>query len=123
MIPVYSGKLQGRGLRGPLVRAAAPTVQGALPLEALRRVVLRNLGAITHCHERGLATNPSATGRVEVSFAINAEGSVRGATTNDAYPIAEVRTCVQRVFERLQFPRPEHGEVTVVYPVELLGPE
>ncbi|MFO0559960.1 MAG: serpin family protein [Polyangiales bacterium] len=120
MIPAYGPGLQGRSLPGPIVRASAPTVQGALAPEAIRRIVLRNLGAVTHCHERGLATNPSASGRVEVSFTINAEGSVRGASTNDAYPVPEVRACVQRVFERLQFPRPERGEVTVVYPVMLL---
>ncbi len=54
--------LRGRSAGGPTVRASPPEVSGMLSPEAIRRVVLRNLGQVTHCHEQGLAQNPNAAG-------------------------------------------------------------
>jgi hypothetical protein len=48
---------------------------------------------------------------------------VRDASTDAEYPLPAVRECARRVFERLQFPRPERGEVRVEYPVTFFRAE
>ena len=54
--------LRSRGTTGPTVRAAPPTVSGLLSPEAIRRVVLRNLGQRNRFYEQGLSTNPNLAG-------------------------------------------------------------
>lgn len=117
--------LRGRGNRGPTVRAAPPQVTGLLSPEAIRRVVLRNLGQVAHCHEQGLAQNPTLEGRVVVRFIIGGNGGVMGsqvAESNVAVP--SVSTCIANAVRRWQFPSPEGGGiVTVNYPFNLQRPE
>ncbi len=119
--------LRGRGGSGPLVRASVPEVFGALSPEVVRRVVLRNLGQISHCHEQGLAQNPNLHGKVTVRFVIGSNGAVsQSAVANDAttYPLPTVAQCVATAVTRWQFPSVEGGApVTVYYPFNLLTPD
>jgi len=124
------GSGAGRGLRdraaaGPLVRASPPTITGLLSPEAIRRVVLRNLGQLAHCHEQGLAQNPNASGRVTVRFVIGATGTVADAgVAASSYPNPGVGQCFANAVRRWQFPAPEGGGVvTVSYPFNLQAPE
>lgn len=59
--------------------------------------------------------DPGIAGRVAVSFAISAEGRVTGAVVTES-PAPGLGACVRSTFESLSFPRPEGGEVRVVYP-------
>ncbi|MFO0653391.1 MAG: AgmX/PglI C-terminal domain-containing protein [Polyangiales bacterium] len=113
--------LRGRSAGGPTVRAAPPEVSGMLSPEAIRRVVLRNLGQVTHCHEQGLAQNPNATGRVVVRFVITPTGAVGGSGVSaSTYPIGSVASCIANAVRRWQFPSPEGGGVVSVnYPFNL----
>jgi hypothetical protein len=117
--------LRGRGTTGPLVRAAPPTVTGLLSPEAIRRVVLRNLGQVAHCHEQGLAQNPNLEGRVVVRFIIGGNGAVMGSSVADSsVAVPSVATCIANAVRRWQFPSPEGGGiVTVNYPFNLQHPE
>ncbi|MFO0652554.1 MAG: AgmX/PglI C-terminal domain-containing protein [Polyangiales bacterium] len=117
--------LRGRGTSGPTVRAAPPEISGLLSPEAIRRVVLRNLGQVNHCHEQGLATNPNAAGRVTVRFVIGGSGSVMGSgVAGSTYPIQSVGDCIANAVRRWQFPAPEGGGVvTVNYPFNLQPPD
>ena len=120
------GGLGGRGNAGPIVRAAPPSVAGLLAPEAIRRVVLRNLGQVTHCYEQGLATNPNLEGRVVVRFVIGGTGNVMASNVADSsLPLPSVGECVANAVRRWQFPSPEGGGVaTVNYPFNLqLGDE
>jgi hypothetical protein len=117
--------LRGRGTSGPTVRAAPPEISGLLSPEAIRRVVLRNLGQVNHCHEQGLATNPNAAGRVTVRFVIGGTGSVMASgVAGSTYPIQSVADCIANAVRRWQFPSPEGGGVvTVNYPFNLQPPD
>ena len=117
--------LHGRGTTGPLVRAAPPTVAGLLSPEAIRRVVLRNLGQVSHCHEQGLAQNPQLEGRVVIRFIIGGDGTVMGSSVAESsVPVPSVGTCIANAVRRWQFPSPEGGGiVTVNYPFNLQHPE
>ncbi len=110
--------LRARGASGPLVRAAPPAVVGLLSPEAIRRVVLRNLGQVTFCHEQGLAQNPNAAGRVTLRFAIGGAGAVIASSVSEStYPNQSVSNCIASAARRWQFPAPEGGGVvTVNYP-------
>jgi hypothetical protein len=116
--------LRGRGATGPLVRAAPPTVTGLLSPEAIRRVVLRNLGQVSHCFEQGLAVNPNLSGRVAVRFIIGADGAVMGSSVSEnSLALPTVSGCVASAVHRWQFPSPEGGGVvTVVYPFNFTSP-
>ncbi len=117
--------LRGRGANGPTVRASPPTVSGLLSPEAIRRVVLRNLGQVSHCHEQSLAQNPNAAGRVVVRFVIGGTGTVAGSdVAESSYPSASGAECIANAVRRWQFPAPEGGGlVTVNYPFNLQPPE
>ncbi len=116
--------LRGRGTTGPLVRAAPPQVTGLLSPEAIRRVVLRNLGQVAHCHEQGLAQNPMLEGRVVVRFIIGGTGTVMGSGVVENVSVPNVGTCIANAVRRWQFPSPEGGgTVTVNYPFNLQHPE
>ncbi|MFO0653399.1 MAG: AgmX/PglI C-terminal domain-containing protein [Polyangiales bacterium] len=120
------GSGAGRGLRtraaaGPLVRAAPPEVNGLISPDAVRRVVLRNLGQVTHCHEQGLAQNANAAGRITVRFVIGGTGAVMASgVAGSTYPNQSVADCIANAVRRWQFPAPEGGGIaTVNYPFNL----
>lgn len=72
------------------------------------------------CYERGLWKNPGLTGRIAVSFVIEAAtGAV--LTAKDAgsdLPDREVVACVVDEFAWVRFPAPERKNITVTYPIE-----
>jgi TonB family protein len=114
--------LMGRGA-GPTVRAAPPSVSGSLSPEAIRRVVLRNLGQVTRCHEQALRTNPNAAGRVVLGFTIGPSGAVVAAeVSSSSYPVASAAQCAANAVRRWQFPAPQGGGVVQVnYPFVFSG--
>lgn len=113
------------GASDPIVRVAAPTVQGGLSQEVVRRVVLRQLGQIRHCFEQGLALNPNVSGRMVVRFVISPAGSVlSSAATQSTLANPMIETCVANAVSRWMFPSPEGGGiVTVSYPFTFRPPE
>jgi TonB family protein len=109
------------GTHGPIVRPGHMDAQGMMSPEAIRRVVLRNLGQVTHCHEQGLAANPQLSGRVVVRFVIGGDGNVMGANVSESsVSVPSVASCISDAVRRWQFSAPEGGgTVTVTYPFNL----
>lgn len=124
------GSGAGRGLRtraaeGPMVRTSPPSVNGLLSPEAIRRVVLRNIGQVTHCYEQGLAMDASLSGRVVVQFIIGGDGTVQNSAVSES-SVAQpaVGQCTANAVRRWQFPAPEGGgTVTVSYPFTMSNGE
>lgn len=115
--------LRGRGRSGPFVRAAPPEVFGAISPEAIRRIVLRNLGQVSHCHEQSMAQNPQVQGRITIRFVIGANGAVNSSeVAQDAttYQVPSGAACVANAVRRWQFPSVDGGStVTVYYPFNM----
>jgi len=113
------GRLGGaHSVSAPRIRQGATQVNGRLPPEVIQRIVRQNFGRFRLCYESGLRSNPNLQGRVAARFVIDRTGNV--ATVQDGgsdLPDANVIGCVIRSFGNLQFPEPEGGMVTVVYPV------
>ncbi len=112
-----------RATGAPVVRMGAATIEGGLPSEVVQRVVRQSYGRYRRCYEQGLARNPSLAGRVAVAFVIGPGGAVESASPKGSdLPDAEVVGCVVGSFRGLDFPSPEYGRVTVVYPI-LFAPD
>ncbi|MFO0651190.1 MAG: AgmX/PglI C-terminal domain-containing protein [Polyangiales bacterium] len=108
-------------------RASSPRpaeAVGELSPTEVRAVVVRHLGAVNRCHERGLAVAPHASGVVFVRFEIGADGRVIDASVaSNTYPVEGVAECIATATRAWVFPPPrEGGPVTVDYPFTLEAP-
>lgn len=101
----------------------ATMVSGYLPPTLIQAVVRKNWGAFRQCYESGLTRSPELEGRVIVRFVIKRDGKVMLADSNTGttLPDPKVVACVRTAFEKLEFPAPIDGIVTVAYPI-LLAP-
>jgi hypothetical protein len=96
------------------------TPSGRLRPEQIQAVVRSNYDAFRKCYDAGLAHKPDLQGRVSVRFVIDAEGSVSNASVaGNELPDCDVTACVRDEFKKLTFPKPEGGNVTIVYPITL----
>jgi outer membrane biosynthesis protein TonB len=94
------------------------SVNGRLPPEAIKHVIRSNFGRFRQCYEDGLRRHPKLSGRVQVKFVIDRSGAVASSIDDGSdLPDTAAVACVVRAFGALQFPQPEGGLVTVVYPI------
>jgi hypothetical protein len=113
-----SGSFRGRdGHSLPLLRCGGTCgseTTGMLTREVVRRTLRGHRNAITSCYERELRARPDLSGRVETTFMITAEGSVRSVeATSEAIPGAAA--CIAQALERITFPESD-GPTGVRYP-------
>lgn len=112
-----------RPTHGPRVRPSHDVEVTGISPEAIRRVVLRNIGQVNRCYEQGLATNPNISGRVVVRFVVTGGGSVLASNVReDNVGVPAVSNCIASAVQRWNFPAvPESsGPVTVTYPFMLM---
>jgi hypothetical protein len=118
----HSGHLAGRDDHSRFPRTGTPTIEGTIAPEAIRRVVRRNLGQISHCQEQGFAADSRLAGRVVVRFVIGSGGTVMGANfTESNVSVASVNTCIANAVHRWTFDVPGDfdGTAVVSYPFVL----
>jgi hypothetical protein len=93
---------------------------GRLSPEQIQEVVRNAYEDLRECYAAGLGRNAKLEGRVSVKFVIDIDGSVKSsALAASDMPDAEVSRCIVAHFTKLQFPSPDGGIVTVVYPIML----
>jgi hypothetical protein len=116
---------------------------GRLAPAEIQQVVRGHYASFRTCYERGLARNTKLEGHVVVRFVIGADGSVETVqnvvqqppvddadeflrtvgvpdpprTEPTSLPDEEVVTCILNEYQKLRFPAPAGGKVTVVYPI------
>jgi outer membrane biosynthesis protein TonB len=112
--------------QGGLEATGASPFQGSLPREVIRQVIRANLNAVRACYERGLATEGNLSGRVVVSFIIDADGHVHMASvasstmTPSGSTTDTMQRCICDAVRAFIFPRPnDGGAVLVNYPFVL----
>ena len=119
----------GVGLPGPKAKEAqlsldnsAAKIKGFLSKEQIDRVVRANQAAIKYCFEVEMQRQPKLEGAVHMNWRIDLTGHVTvvkvAKTTLDN---ARVEGCMSRQIKRWVFPKPDGGEVDVVYPFLLRG--
>lgn len=99
------------------VVAGTPILKGSgLSREVIQRIIKRVLPAIQACYEREANISPTLSGKLNVRFIIEADGSVssvKGSGISSA-----VDSCAIQEIEKLSFPKPEGGgTVEVIYPL------
>jgi hypothetical protein len=109
----------GHRVNAPRVRQGNVTVTGGLASAVVERVVRQNFGRFRLCYETGRQREPKLAGVVVTRFTINATGTVAKAEADPCttMPNADVAACVVRGVSVLNFPSPDGGDVTVVFPV------
>ena len=68
------------------------------------------------CYSKELKTNPTAKGRVAISFVIGENGKVTTSKLDKEDVGGKVGTCVASAAKRWKFPKPHDGTVSVKYP-------
>ena len=110
------GGMRGRSASVPTVTFGQPTATGGeLDRALIRRYLKRNLQKIQYCYEKELLATAGLAGVVQLRFAIGGDGHVTRAS---ATGVGAVASCVARVVEAIEFPRPrDGGALQVVYPL------
>jgi hypothetical protein len=104
---------------GPIirVRTRGTSVSGKLDRELIQSTVRANYERLRECYDAGLEKTPGLKGRLSVRFVIARDGSVPSVQLAESELPEAVSQCVLTEFQRLIFPRPEGGIVTVLYPI------
>ena len=97
------------------VSIAGPTktIGGTLDGNAISSVLKRKTSAFQKCHERELKKNPKAGGKIIIMFTIASSGRVSSSKATADSVGGGVGQCVAGVIQRLRFPKPSGGDVTV----------
>ncbi len=100
------------------VRSRSPQTAGtgALDSNNLRSVLRRRQSDIQRCYERGLAQNPSLSGRVLIQFTVGQGGQVTDARLPENTVGDAVGTCIVGRVRRWRFDEPSGGAATVRVP-------
>jgi hypothetical protein len=84
----------------------------------IQGVIRKSFDSFRLCYENGTKSNPNLQGRVQVRFIIDRSGATTKAENfGSDLPDPEVIACVVREYDKMSFPRPAQGLVTVVYPI------
>lgn len=106
------GELTNRPKPEPKLIGAKAKVDGACDRTAVQRVMRRNFSGLRWCYQELLKTDPSARGRVELSWKILPNGRVASvAATSSSLTEPSLLGCVKRKLNRWRFPAPKDGGV------------
>jgi hypothetical protein len=100
------------------LRKANDDQLGHMPKKAVQEMVRSHFETYHDCYKQALHRDKEAAGDVVVRFLIGSTGRVTHAglerlTLRDC----DVAECIVADIEKTMFPPPEHGVVTVVYPI------
>lgn len=119
-----TGSGGGRGAREATLdmEASGAKVSGFLSREQINRVVQANRAAIKYCFESALQHEPRLSGKLDAAWRIDRSGAVSTVrVAKSTLNSPKVEGCVLRQIKRWQFPKPDGGEVDVVYPFIFRG--
>lgn len=104
--------------RGKATRVASgPPVTNHIPPGIIMRAMRARAFCLRQCYELSPTYTPAVSGRVAVKFVIDADGYVRKSKVHELDTLAaSVGQCVTQQIVGMEFPRPEGGPVTVIYP-------
>ncbi len=106
-----------RDRRRRAMRQRPTNVSGRYAPEVIQGVVRASFAPLRFCYETARQKDPKLEGRTVTRFTIGRDGKVENVeTTGDAFP-PETLACIALRFREMTFPPPEHGVVTVAYPV------
>jgi outer membrane biosynthesis protein TonB len=90
---------------------------GRVDKGAVKKVFSRRSGAIKHCYEKALKSNPNVKGKVTIRFQIGTAGRItRSKCTSNTTGSSAICQCILGKVKSWRFPSPEGGPVTFSYP-------
>ena len=94
-----------------------PEVKGKLDPATIRATFGKYLKQIEGCYQQALNTDENLQGKIVVQFTIGEDGSVISVNiASSSIANEELKSCIQRRVQRMNFPKPEQGTVQVTYP-------
>jgi hypothetical protein len=97
---------------------SGPPVTNRIPPELVMRPVRARAACMHRCYVDALARNAALAGRVQVRFVVDTDGWVRTARVErDETGDATFASCIAKQFVGLEYPEPDGGRITVIYPV------
>jgi hypothetical protein len=110
--------MRGRQASVPTVAIGQATTQttggDGLDKAIIRRYIKRNIQKIQYCYEKQLLADPKLSGTVTTKFVITPDGTVGKAEADGVHK--ETASCIARVIQAIEFPKPKGGIVQVTYP-------
>jgi TonB family protein len=107
----------GRGEAKVTVTPGTPQVNGFLSAEQINRVVRANQAALRYCYEAEVQRQRGLRGKVVIEWRVDRAGAVPTArVSSSTMHNAGVEGCLLRQVKKWRFPKPDGGEVTVMYP-------
>jgi hypothetical protein len=110
--PGGGGGMRGRTAAVPTISFGQPIAQGDLDKPIIRRYLKRRAPQIQYCYEKALVAKPALAGTVMTSFTITRLGRVTAMSAAGVDP--EVSSCIGRVIEAIEFPKPGDGGAVLV---------
>jgi len=112
------GGRKGRGVGGVVV-GDVPTfeigVKGSLSREQIKKVVMKHVGEINYCYEKGLFDNPGLEGKLNMFWEIKPNGRVGVVRIKRSTMRSNsVNRCIINVIKKMKFPKPRGGGVVQV---------
>jgi len=99
------------------VTPGTPQVSGYLSAEQINRVVRANQAALRYCYESEVQRQRGLKGKVIIQWRVDRAGAVPTArVTSTTMNNSGVEGCLVRQVKKWRFPKPDGGEVTVLYP-------
>ena len=93
----------------------AKVFAAGLDVAIIRRFLKRNAHKVTYCYEQRLQAQPALHGTVVTTFTVAADGLVTNDVAAGVGPTVE--QCVADVIQKIEFPKPRAGAVTVSVPL------
>ncbi len=116
---VKGGSGGGGGIKGQVkaMNSQVKATGGSLSKEEIAKVIQQYSSKISNCYEKSLLKNPDISGRLQVEWTIQENGSVtdvKQAYSGITQP--ELSACILALFNQMKFPKPQGGSVKVKYP-------
>jgi len=112
-----SGAGNGRGEAKVALTPGTPQVSGYLSAEQINRVVHANQAALRYCYESEVQRQRTLKGKVIIQWRVDRGGAVPSArVTSSTLNNSSVEGCIVRQVKKWRFPKPDGGEVSVMYP-------
>jgi len=104
----------------PTAKSSPEVMKGRLPPEEIQKVVRANFDKLRGCYDEALKKDAKLAGKLVIKFVIKTDGTTEGVAKDEGTTIADAAMveCSLSAIKGIQFPRPEGGIVTVVYPIE-----
>lgn len=111
------GDGKGRGEAKVELTPGTPQVSGYLSAEQINRVVRANQAALRYCYESEVQRQRGLKGKVIVQWRVDRGGLVPTArVASTTLNNSGVEGCIVRQVRKWHFPKPDGGEVSVMYP-------